>query len=81
MSTSALSELGSVQVEIDGTPVGPENTVALAGTSLVDTITIEAESGEKIEVVEQMVDPLLPLGVTLLAGDSTSITIELIATL
>lgn len=78
VSTAAVSDLGSVQIEVDGTPVGPENTLALAGASLIDTITIEAEAGDTIELVEQMVD-LLPLGLTLLAGDSTSITIKLIA--
>lgn len=77
LSTTA-SVGGSAAVEVSGTPVGPVFTLDAAGTVLTDTVVIEADAGDTIEVVEQG-DTLPVGGVNVNAGDNSSISIELIA--
>ena len=77
VSTSTASLLGGVQVEVGGLPVGPDNTLQLAGTSLTDTLTVQADAGDTIELVDDT--NVVPIGLLVAAGDSASITIELIA--
>lgn len=76
VSTTAGSGLGTTQVEVNGVPTGPESTIVLAGASLTDTVTVDALAGDTIEAVGENTD-ILPL--QLAAGNSATITIELIA--
>ncbi len=73
LSTTLLTALGGVQVEVGGASAGATNTLAAVGTSLHDTVLVEAEAGDSLEIVAT------GLGLTLVGTDGATLTVELVA--
>jgi len=67
--TAAVSLLGSAQVNVNGSQVGPRSPLVGAGTPLVGEVLVQAAAGSTVEVVVQGV------GLTLASGQSASLMI------
>jgi hypothetical protein len=68
--TALLSLLGTVQVQVNGSGVGPTAPLLVAGTSLSDQITFPANAGDTVQLVVGGV------ALTLAAGDNATINID-----
>lgn len=70
LSTDGLTPLGSVVLTLDGTPIGRTFTLAAVGTYIVGDVIVAAEAGDLLEL------RVTGLALTLLPGESASITIQ-----
>jgi BclA C-terminal domain len=68
--TALLSLLGTVQVQVNGSGVGPTAPLLVAGTSLSDQVTFPANAGDTVQLVVGGV------ALTLAAGDNATINID-----
>jgi BclA C-terminal domain len=68
--TALLSLLGTVQVQVNGSGVGPTAPLLVAGTSLTDQITFPANATDTVQLVVGGV------ALTLAAGDNATINID-----
>jgi hypothetical protein len=68
--TALLSLLGTVQVHVNGSGVGPTAPLLIAGTSLSDQITFPANAGDTVQLVVGGV------ALTLAAGDNATINLD-----
>jgi BclA C-terminal domain len=68
--TALLSLLGNVQVQVNGSGVGPTAPLLVAGTSLSDQVTFPANAGDTVQLV------VGGLALTLAAGDNATINID-----
>jgi hypothetical protein len=68
--TALLSLLGTVQVRVNGSGVGPTAPLLLAGTSLSDQITFPGNAGDTVQLVVGGV------ALTLAAGDNATINLD-----
>lgn len=73
LPTSLFSALGGVRVEVGGVIVGSAGPLISLGTSLHDTLLVEAQAGDTLEIIGT------GLGLTLLSVDGASLTVELVA--
>ena len=70
LRTALLSLLGSVRVQVNGVGVGPTATLLVAGTSLNDQVTFQANVGNTVQLVVSGV------ALTLGAGDNATINLD-----
>ncbi|PYI49794.1 MAG: hypothetical protein DMF10_00620 [Verrucomicrobia bacterium] len=70
LRTAMASLLGTAQVHVAGSPVGPAATLVVAGTTLSDQVTFSATAGSAVQVV------ISGAALTLAAGDNASINID-----
>ena len=70
LQTAAASLLGSAQVRVNGTGVGPTTTLVALGAPLTGMVTFSANAGDTIQVV------VSGLAITLATGDNASINID-----
>lgn len=70
LRTALLSLLGSVQVHVNGTGVGPTAALIIAGVPLSDQVTFPANAGDTVELV------VGGLALTLATGDNATINID-----
>ena len=68
--TALLSLLGNVQVQVNGSGVGPTAALIVAGTSLSDQVTFPANAGDTVQLV--VGGAVLSLG----PGDNATINID-----
>jgi hypothetical protein len=68
--TGLLSLLGTVRVQVNGSGVGPAAPLLVAGTSLSDQVTFQANAGDTVQLVVGGV------ALTLAAGDNATINID-----
>lgn len=68
--TALLSLLGSVQVQVNGSGVGPTASLILAGAPLSDQVTFPANAGDTVQLV------VGGQALTLAAGDNATINID-----
>src|SRR6478672_5647955 len=70
LRTALLSALGTVRVQVNGAGVGPNAPLLLAGTSLSDQVTFQANTGDTVQLVVSGV------ALTLAAGDNATINLD-----
>jgi BclA-like protein len=70
LRTALLSLLGSVQVHVNGSGVGPTASLVVAGVPLSDQVTFPASAGDTLQLVVSGV------ALTLAAGDNATINID-----
>lgn len=70
LRTALLSLLGSVQVHVNGSGVGPTAGLVVAGVPLSDQITFPANAGDTLQLVVSGV------ALTLAAGDNATVNID-----
>jgi len=70
LRTALLSLLGSVQVQVNGVGVGPTAPLLIAGTSLSDQVTFQANAGNTVQLV------VSGAALTLAAGDNATINLD-----
>jgi BclA C-terminal domain len=70
LRTALLSLLGSVQVQVNGSGVGPTAGLVVAGVPLSDQVTFPANAGDTLQLVVSGV------ALTLAAGDNATINID-----
>jgi BclA C-terminal domain len=70
LRTALLSLLGSVRVQVNGVGVGPSAPLLVAGTSLSDQVTFQANTGNTVQLVVSSV------ALTLAAGDNATINLD-----
>lgn len=70
LRTALLSLLGSVQVQVNGSGVGPTAGLLVAGVPLSDQVTFQANAGDTLSLV------ISGLALTLAAGDNATINID-----
>jgi hypothetical protein len=70
LRTALLSLLGSVQVQVNGTGVGPTASLIVAGAPLSDQVTFPGNAGDTVQVV------VSGLALTLATGDNATINID-----
>jgi BclA C-terminal domain len=68
--TALLSLLGSVQVQVNGSGVGPTASLIIAGAPLSDQVTFPANAGDTVQLV------VGGLALSLGAGDNATINID-----
>jgi len=72
LTASGASPLGTVQLEVGGTPAGPANALTAVNGVLADRVLVTVEAGQTLELVVQST------GIQLAAGNSSSISIDLV---
>jgi hypothetical protein len=70
LRTALLSLLGSVQVQVNGSGVGPTSGLIVAGVPLSDQVTFQANAGDTLSLV------VSGLTLTLATGDNATINID-----
>jgi BclA C-terminal domain len=70
LRTALLSLSGTVQVQVNGVGVGPSAPLLVAGTSLSDQITFQANAGNTVQLV------VSGAALTLAAGDNATINLD-----
>jgi hypothetical protein len=70
LRTALLSLLGTVRVQVNGVGVGPTAPLLIAGTSLTDQVTFQANAGDTVQLVVGGV------ALTLAAGDNATINLD-----
>jgi len=70
LRTALLSLLGTVRVQVNGIGVGPAAPLLIAGTSLSDQVTFQANTGDTVQLVVSGV------ALTLAAGDNATINLD-----
>jgi hypothetical protein len=70
LRTALLSLLGSVQVQVNGSGVGPTASLIVAGAPLSDQVTFAANAGDTVQLV------VGGLALMLAAGDNATINID-----
>lgn len=70
LRTALLSLLGAVQVQVNGSGVGPTSGLVVAGVPLTDQVTFPANAGDALQLV------VSGLTLTLAAGDNATINID-----
>ena len=70
LRTALVSLLGSVQVQVNGSGVGPTAGLAIAGVPLSDQVTFEANAGDTLQLV------VSGLALSLGTGDNATINID-----
>lgn len=70
LRTALVSLLGSVQVQVNGSGVGPTAGLIVAGAPLSDQVTFPANAGDTVQLV------VGGLALTLAAGDNATINID-----
>ena len=70
LRTAILSLLGTVQVHVNGAGVGPSAPLLVAGTSLTDQVTFQANTGDTVQLV------VSGAALTLAAGDNATINLD-----
>jgi hypothetical protein len=70
LRTALLSALANVQVHVNGAGVGPTAALVVAGTSLSDQVTFQANTGDTVQLV------VGGLALMLGTGDNATINID-----
>ena len=70
LRTALLSLLGTVRVQVNGIGVGPAAPLLIAGTSLSDQVTFQANTNDTVQLVVSGV------ALTLAAGDNATINLD-----
>jgi hypothetical protein len=70
LRTALLTLLGNVRVQVNGVGVGPTASILVAGTSVSDQITFQANAGDTVQLVVSGV------ALTLGAGDNATINLD-----
>ncbi len=70
LRTALLSLLGGVQVQVNGSGVGPTAGLVIAGAPLTDQVTFQANAGDTLQLV------VSGLALTLAPGDNATINID-----
>ena len=70
LRTALLSLLGTVRVQVNGVGVGPAAPLLVAGTSLSDQVTFQANASDTVQLVVSGV------ALTLAAGDNATINLD-----
>ena len=70
LRTALLSALGTVRVQVGGVGVGPTAPLLIAGTSLSDQVTFQANANDTVQLVVGGV------GLTLAIGDNATINLD-----
>jgi BclA-like protein len=70
LRTALISLLGGVQVQVNGSGVGPTAGLVIAGVPLTDQVTFQANAGNTVQLV------VSGLALTLAAGDNATINID-----
>jgi hypothetical protein len=70
LRTALLSVLGTVRVQVNGAGVGPTAPLLIAGTSLSDQVTFQANANDTVQLV------VVGVGLTLAVGDNATINLD-----
>jgi BclA C-terminal domain len=70
LRTALLSALGTVRVQVAGVGVGPTAPLLVAGTSLSDQVTFQANANDTVQLI------VGGLGLTLAIGDNATINLD-----
>jgi hypothetical protein len=70
LRTAVLSALGTVRVQVAGVGVGPTAPLLIAGTSLSDQVTFQANANDTVQLV------VGGMGLTLAIGDNATINLD-----
>ena len=70
LRTALLSALGTVRVQVNGVGVGPTAPLLIAGTSLSDQVTFQANASDTVQLV------VVGVGLTLAVGDNATINLD-----